>query len=71
MRSRRDLDATGEWSIASQSEVMEENGLRYQFLEYVKDMDFDLVRIDLVDEDAPVTDEESPWRCGRSRSPGR
>lgn len=53
-----DLDATGEWSIASQSEVMEENGLRYQFLEYVKDMDFDLVRIDLVDEDAPVTDEE-------------
>ena len=33
-------------------------GLRYQYLEYVKDMDFDLVRIDLVDEDAPVTDEE-------------
>jgi len=53
-----DLDATGEWIAEKESEIMEEDGLRFQYVDYVKDMDYDLVRIDLVDEDAPVTDEE-------------
>ena len=52
-----DLDATDEWIIEKESEILEEDGLRFQFVEYAKDMDFDLVRIDMVDEDVPVTDE--------------
>ena len=50
-----DLDATDEWIIESESGIMEEDGLRFQYVEYVKDMDFDLVRIDMVDENVPVT----------------
>ncbi len=52
------LDATDEWIIESESEIMEADGLRFQYVEYVKDMDFDLIRLDMVDEDAPVTFED-------------
>lgn len=31
-----DLDALPEWSVAGRSAVLEENGLRYQFVDYVK-----------------------------------
>lgn len=30
-----DLDALPDWKIAAQSEVMEENGLRFQYIDYV------------------------------------
>ena len=30
-----DLDALSDWKIAAQSEVMEENGLRFQYIDYV------------------------------------
>ena len=59
-----DLDANPDWEVAEQSEIMEENGIRFQYVDYVpvtKEEDDDFLTMPAPAEEFAPVDGFSPF----------